>query len=175
MRKPSIQWVPGYFPKMCSRLWVQLIAYLHLTPRSWMRGGILCFGTWYSIELPSPLLSIAEFRALQIMGEQNAKLCKKPKPLLGFLIMQGYYKWFIRFQDAIFSKPLHVQTWLIYEKNCKLTKFYLSATVGSTSWVPLQNRDKTRKLFLCVWICEMFVCYSGATRIQNRVRKRTAM
>ncbi|PNF28252.1 hypothetical protein B7P43_G06653 [Cryptotermes secundus] len=44
-------------------------------------------------------------------------------------------------------------------------------SVGSTSSVSLQNGDKARKEFLFVGICEMFICYSSATRIQKRVRK----
>jgi hypothetical protein len=72
--------------------------------------------------------------------------------------IKGYYKWFISFYNSIFSKVLHIQTWLIYKKNRKLTKIVLCAPAGSTSSVPLQNGDKERKEFLCVGICEMFVC-----------------
>jgi hypothetical protein len=50
----------------------------------------LWFGTWFSTKIPLPLRFIAEYKALQKMGEPDAKLCKKkkPTPLLGFLIIQ---------------------------------------------------------------------------------------
>jgi hypothetical protein len=68
-------------------------------------------------------------------------------------IIQGYYKWFIhfqnfiRFQNAILTKVLHVQIRLIYETNRKLTKFVMYAPVDSMSSVPLENGDKVRKEF----------------------------
>jgi hypothetical protein len=61
--------------------------------------------------------------------------------------IQGYYKWFIRFQNAILSEVLYVQIRLIYETNRKLTKFVMCAPVGRKSSVPLENGDKARKEF----------------------------
>jgi hypothetical protein len=61
--------------------------------------------------------------------------------------VQGYYKWFIRFQNAILSEVLHVQIRFIYETNRKLTKFVICAPVGSKNSVPLENGDKARKEF----------------------------
>jgi hypothetical protein len=57
----------------------------------------------------------------------------------GVLLIQGYYKLFIRFQNAILSKVLHVQIRLICETNRKLTKF--SAHSTNVLCVPLGSRD----------------------------------
>jgi hypothetical protein len=41
---------------------------------------------------------------------------EKRNQLTQHIFLQGYYKWFIRFQNAILSKVLHVQIRLIYMK-----------------------------------------------------------
>jgi hypothetical protein len=114
----------------------------------------------------------AGFKPYKLRLIQTAQMCFVSTPVS---LIQGYYKWFIRFQNAILSKVLHVQIRLIYETNRKLTKFVMGAPVGSTSSVPLDNGDKARKEFLCVGICEMLLCCSSTTHIQKRGLKRTAM
>lgn len=44
------------------------------------------------------------------------------------MIIHGYYKRFIHFENAIYSKLWHVQIRVIDENNRKLTKFSAHAT-----------------------------------------------